>query len=60
MDVDSEVFAFPNGRYDDIVDSISQALAYEANTFDFGKFAEGMARLNSALGFGPIFRGRVV
>jgi predicted phage terminase large subunit-like protein len=32
-DVDSELFAFPNGRYDDIVDSISQALAHKHSTY---------------------------
>jgi predicted phage terminase large subunit-like protein len=58
--VDSEVFAFPNGRYDDIVDSISQALAYESTTFDAVKFFDGMGRLHSALVLQRLFPGRVV
>lgn len=58
--VDSEIFAFPNGRYDDIVDSISQALAHEPTAFDAVKYFQGMARLHSALAFQQMFRGRIV
>src|SRR5450432_1769756 len=33
-DLEAEFFAFPNGRYDDQVDSISQALAHHASGYD--------------------------
>jgi predicted phage terminase large subunit-like protein len=33
-DMESELFAFPNGRHDDQVDSISQALAHLASGYD--------------------------
>jgi predicted phage terminase large subunit-like protein len=29
VDLENELFAFPNGRYDDQVDALIQALAYE-------------------------------
>jgi predicted phage terminase large subunit-like protein len=32
-DLEEELFAFPNGRHDDQVDSISQALSYESPSF---------------------------
>ena len=32
-DLEAELFAFPSGRHDDQVDSISQALAYESPSF---------------------------
>jgi predicted phage terminase large subunit-like protein len=32
-DLEAELFAFPNGRHDDQVDSISQALSYESPSF---------------------------
>jgi predicted phage terminase large subunit-like protein len=59
-EVVSELFAFPYGRYDDIVDSISQALAYEPTAFDAVKFFDGMGRLHSALVSQQLFWGRVV
>jgi predicted phage terminase large subunit-like protein len=59
-EVESELLAFPNGRYDDIVDSISQALAYEPTTFDFERYATGMERLYSGLAFQRLFMGRAV
>jgi predicted phage terminase large subunit-like protein len=59
-DVESELFAFPNGRYDDIVDSISQALSYEQATYDIDKLAAGMGRFVSGLAVQQLFRGRVV
>jgi predicted phage terminase large subunit-like protein len=58
-DLEAELFAFPNAPHDDIVDSISQALAYESTTFDAIKFFEGLAGLHSALAFEQLFRGRV-
>jgi predicted phage terminase large subunit-like protein len=50
-DLETELFAFPNGRHDDQVDSISQALAHpieelyrEAKYVEgFSKFVEGLA-----------------
>jgi predicted phage terminase large subunit-like protein len=33
VDLENELFAFPNGRYDDQVDALIQALAYERPTF---------------------------
>ena len=59
-DVESELFAFPNGRYDDIVDSISQALSYEQATYDIDKLAAGMGRFASGLAVQQLIRGRVV
>jgi predicted phage terminase large subunit-like protein len=56
-DLEAELFAFPNAPHDDTVDSISQALAYEATTFDAVKFFEGLAGLHSALAFEQLFRG---
>jgi predicted phage terminase large subunit-like protein len=55
-----ELLDFPGGRRTDIVDSMSQALAYKANAFDAVKFFDGMARLHSGLVFQQMFRGRVV
>jgi hypothetical protein len=50
-DLEAELFAFPIGRHDDQVDSISQALALEIprvewtakHNENFGKFAERLA-----------------
>jgi predicted phage terminase large subunit-like protein len=36
---ESELFAFPNGRHDDQVDAISQALAYEISGYNLDAFA---------------------
>jgi predicted phage terminase large subunit-like protein len=57
---EAEIFAFPNARYDDQVDSTSQALASDHSAFDVNAFADGMSRLSSGLAFGQLFRGRVV
>jgi predicted phage terminase large subunit-like protein len=59
-DYQSELFAFPNVRFDDQVDSTSQALASDHSAFDFNAFADGMGRLYSGLVLGQLFRGRVV
>jgi predicted phage terminase large subunit-like protein len=48
---EAELFTFPNGRHDDQIDSISQALAHEIPTYEwtakhsenFGKLIEGLA-----------------
>ena len=50
-DLEAEVFAFPNARHDDQVDSISQALAYELSEFPWNKRnLEGLWRFASGLG----------
>ncbi len=38
-ELENELFAFPNGRHDDQVDSISQALAYEVSGYNLAGFA---------------------
>ena len=51
-DLETELFAFPNGGHDDQVDSISQALAHEVSAYcgwdqkssdNFARFIEAMA-----------------
>jgi predicted phage terminase large subunit-like protein len=59
-DYEAEVFAFPNVRFDDQVDSTSQALAADHSAFDVNAFADGMSRLCSRLEFAQLFRGCVV
>jgi predicted phage terminase large subunit-like protein len=55
-DYEAELFAFPNVRFDEQVDSTSQALALDHSAFDVNAFADGMGRF----AFGSLFRGRVV
>lgn len=43
-DLEAELFAFPNGRYDDYVDSVSQYLAWTREH----NYRRGMARINTA------------
>jgi predicted phage terminase large subunit-like protein len=43
-DLEAELFAFPNGRHDDQVDSISQALAYEISEYNIDWFGLGDGR----------------
>jgi predicted phage terminase large subunit-like protein len=59
-DYEAEVFAFPNVRFDDQVDSTAQALASDHSAFDVNAYADGMSRLSSGLVFGQLFIGRVV
>ena len=55
-DLEAELFAFPNARHDDQVDSISQALAHEVLTYGWNsKSLEGLARLTDGLAFGQFF-----
>jgi predicted phage terminase large subunit-like protein len=50
-DLESELFAFPNGRHDDQVDSISQALAHELTVSMWNEKNVGnLERLGFALG----------
>ena len=50
-DLESELFMFPNGRHDDQVDSISQALAHEMSECIWSeRNLAGFARFTSAFG----------
>jgi predicted phage terminase large subunit-like protein len=55
-DFEAELFAFPHTLHDDQVDSISQALAYEPDTVDYGAFANGVEAFVSAMAFESLFR----
>jgi predicted phage terminase large subunit-like protein len=48
-DLEAELFAFPHAQHDDQVDSISQALGYEPETYDPGAIARGMETFLSAV-----------
>ena len=48
---EAEIFAFPNVRFYDQVDSTSQALAAVPSGFDLGVLAKGMGRLAEGLEF---------
>ena len=51
-DLENELFAFPNGRHDDQVDSISQALAHEISGFEWNqKSIDGLSRITEGLMF---------
>ena len=67
-ELEAELFAFPGGRYDDQIDSISQALAYEifsgewmtdAALKGYGNLIEGLCfhRLFSGGDDAPLFGG---
>jgi predicted phage terminase large subunit-like protein len=56
QDLELEIFAFPRGRHDDQVDSISQALAYEPASGWTAESFEGYARFANALWQDNIFR----
>ncbi len=60
VDLEAEFFAFPHAQHDDQVDSISQALAYEPETFDLEAMARGMETFVSAVALQSLFRGTVV
>lgn len=59
-DFEAELFDFPHSLHDDQVDSVSQALAYEPNTYDLDTLAKGTERMMSALAFQSLFRGTVM
>jgi predicted phage terminase large subunit-like protein len=57
-DLEEELFAFPSGRHDDQVDSISQALAYESPSFwtkeSLDNYNDAMTRLWQDAMFGRL------
>jgi predicted phage terminase large subunit-like protein len=55
-DYQAELFAFPNVRFDDQVDSTSQALAVDHSDYNLEVLADGMARLSAGLAFEPFIR----
>ena len=55
-DYQTELFAFPNARFDDQVDSTSQALAADHSNYNLEVLADGMARLSAGLAFEPFIR----
>jgi predicted phage terminase large subunit-like protein len=55
-DLEAEIFAFPRGRYDDQVDSISQALGYKIPSAWPDESYKGYANLVNALSQDAIFR----
>jgi predicted phage terminase large subunit-like protein len=51
-----ELFSFPGGRFDDQIDSISQALAYETPTYEWTDEAiDGLARLTGGFPYGRFY-----
>jgi predicted phage terminase large subunit-like protein len=48
-DLEDELFAFPSGRHDDQVDSISQALSYESPSFWTKECAENYSNAMTRL-----------
>jgi predicted phage terminase large subunit-like protein len=57
LDLEGELLAFPNGRYDDQVDSVMLALSYDRPTYDLARMNAGMQELISALAFQRMFGG---
>src|SRR5262249_51824354 len=58
-DFEHELFAFPNGRHDDQVDALSQALAHGKPSYEWNDQAlEGYMRLLSALCWDNLVRRR--
>jgi predicted phage terminase large subunit-like protein len=50
VDLENELFAFPDGRYDDQVDALVQALAYQPRGFLWNDASlKGLGNLNNAL-----------
>lgn len=47
MQLESELYSFPQSRHDDQIDSISQALTETFSSYDPGALADGLARLAS-------------
>jgi predicted phage terminase large subunit-like protein len=57
LDLEGELLAFPNGRYDDQVDSVMLALSYDRPAYDLKRMNAGMEELISALAFQRMFGG---
>jgi predicted phage terminase large subunit-like protein len=58
IDFENELFAFPNGRYDDQVDALFQALAHERPGYLWDDAAlEGLANFTHALWLDRMMRG---
>jgi predicted phage terminase large subunit-like protein len=55
VDLENELFAFPNGRYDDQVDALVQALAYKRPTF---LWSDAALRNMESFTLGVMMRGR--
>jgi predicted phage terminase large subunit-like protein len=53
-ELEAELLAFPQGKHDDQVDSITQALSYEIRTYD--PTMPGLNRLYEGLMFEPMLR----
>jgi predicted phage terminase large subunit-like protein len=51
-DLEAELFAFPNGRHDDQVDSISQALSYKSQSIWTNEGLDGYCNFMNALAMG--------
>ena len=54
-DFEAELFAFPNGRHDDQVDSISQALGYKSRSLWTHASLDGYGKFMNALAQDAIF-----
>jgi predicted phage terminase large subunit-like protein len=54
-ELEAELFAFPNGRHDDQVDSISQALGYKSSSFWTKASLDGYSNFANALYQDAIF-----
>src|SRR5215218_10122994 len=54
-DLEAELFAFPSGRHDDQVDSISQALGHKSPAFWTSESLEGYSKVMNALYRDAIF-----
>jgi predicted phage terminase large subunit-like protein len=48
-ELEAELFAFPNSKHDDQVDSVSQALGHALSFYDPGVIANGLAQMMSRL-----------
>jgi predicted phage terminase large subunit-like protein len=53
-ELEAELFAFPRGKHDDQVDSLTQALAYELRRYD--ATGDGLSNFYAALAFEPMLR----
>ena len=54
-DYEAEIFAFPNVRFDDQVDSTSQALACDHTAYDLEAINRGWSEFTAALAFQRMF-----